>query len=1157
MGRHIFLGGGWVLMGILLCGPAMAQTSPHGAVEANANDADKAAANLLRAKWQQFFLSRAGAERNAAVPAGAVAAPKPDNELPLPERRGFALASQTPFASPPTAPGLDVALRVEMAHNTIGADPVHLRSYNGKLVGPTLRVKRGQTLRVTLDNRLIPDTFGTGSHNTLHDFNTTNLHSHGLHVSPSGNSDNVIMPVRANATRVYEYPIEPDHPSGTFWYHAHWHGSVAAHVGSGMAGTLIVDGDPTDNIADLEDVREVAAAQERILVLQQIPYFNEGLPEGVIEPEYAGNQFGPGDWDALQRFTTVNGVRLPVIEVQPGVVERWRIVDAGFREQIRLKIERSDGAGPEVVDMHEIALDGLATGGIRTVKTLDLYPGYRADVLVRMPDEPGEYLLVDERNMTNPLFGPENRKYIAKIKIAGAPKPMMLPAPDSLKETRLPKLESATPGPTVTYEVNLNPVRFQIDGRSFDETHVRRLTLGQTEEWTLSSAGDARADHPFHIHVNPFEVISVIDPDGDEKIDEIYGGRVWKDTIVLPYGHRVKVRTHYKKFTGKFVQHCHILDHEDQGMMEYIEIAPPSTPVPGGVPLAALPAVGKPRVILFVQGAFCPHCAAQVEGFARGAKEANVDLVVVSGASREDAQAFDAKAYQVLADPEHRLFRQYGAFDKGPKHATIVLDPAGRIVLRKVADEPFMNLQAAMSAAGGRGPAAVINATGGSGQPAAATKLRRSIDDPQFDLAAFLHAFRKVKDAPSSSLESYDTFTRLHNGGVLPNGQQGGCIHNLPDFLPWHRMLLAQFETALQNSDPPRTSHVTLPYWDFSKSPTGRRFPKAFEDQASVLWHNNRFNLLPSSPPPWVVAAQQLESDRGVIMNPGDLQVMLFDLQRYRNSGGEPGFSNALESSPHNWMHTPFTQGDMGDDVTAARDALFWSYHCYLDLMWYRWQVQHNAFEGASTELLPPDLAKQYNHFPVPMTVGQTLNPANLGYSYDLPGVPEGVAQLATNSDVLTPTENAPRSFGWPGKARAPVRPAQDVVSKPVALVTLAGFEGPNQGSYAVEFYLHPRDVPAEFDAPDFRAKYFAGQYVVWSGSHRAASTAKEDILVRLAPSKVAASRANDREHVLSVNIRQVARLFQNAAAGQAAQAADQAVGSPPLKYESLSVKFQ
>ncbi|MFY0581222.1 multicopper oxidase domain-containing protein [Cystobacter fuscus] len=160
-----------------------------------------------------------------------------------------------------------------------GVDTVKLRSYNGELVGPTIEARPGDTLNILLDNQL-PMTHapGAGHEDMSQDINTTNLHVHGLHVSPSGNSDNVMLELVPGQQLQYEIKIPRDHPAGTYWYHPHKHGSVAIQVSSGLSGALIIRG-------DIDEVPAIKAAREKIFVIQQIPYvINEQTKLGRWSP---------------------------------------------------------------------------------------------------------------------------------------------------------------------------------------------------------------------------------------------------------------------------------------------------------------------------------------------------------------------------------------------------------------------------------------------------------------------------------------------------------------------------------------------------------------------------------------------------------------------------------------------------------------------------------------------------------------------------------------------------------------------------------------------------------------------------------------------------------------------------------------------------------
>jgi len=134
-------------------------------------------------------------------------------------------------------------------------------------------------------------------------------------------------------------------------------------------------------------------------------------------------------------------------------------------------------------------------------------------------------------------------------------------------------------GQKVEFDISGAPVQFKVNGKPYDPATYRDLVLGNVEEWTITSAA---ASHPFHIHVNPFEIFKVLDKDGNDlslpgSPDPDYAGMqgTWKDTIFVKPGLRVIVRTRYERYIGEYVLHCHILDHEDQGMMQNVRVLLP------------------------------------------------------------------------------------------------------------------------------------------------------------------------------------------------------------------------------------------------------------------------------------------------------------------------------------------------------------------------------------------------------------------------------------------------------------------------------------------------------------------------------------------------------------------------------------------------------
>jgi FtsP/CotA-like multicopper oxidase with cupredoxin domain len=552
----------------------------------------------------------------------------------------------------------------------VGGCGVKLRSFNGELVGPTLRLKPGDVLKLMLVNNLPKESAQElkaefDDENDLahivtrpHSFNTTNLHYHGLHVSPSSKdvngeivaSDDVLIAVAPGTRQRYEVVLPKDHPTGSFWYHPHAHGSTAIQVGSGMAGALIVDDDQSVIPKSLEQAS--SPEHEKIMVFQSILYDRSGevkniesfFPAPTIPtPANCKEQQAEGTWECSHRMTTMNGQIIPVITMRPGEVQRWRMIDAGFRESLALQLD--DHA------LHEIALDGIYTGRIDDwtpdTRPLDLEPGYRSDVLVQakpcteIAQSHAEQLNLLLRSIqANPLNnvapnvgtagpgtcvyglwnraaapnqslrgGQQRENLLAIIQVTGDPvSDMSLPTEAEMASLRksvplsLDDLSKTSSGPSavqqVVFKLGQDPQGtknyFQVNYQSFDPTNERRLPLNATEQWSITTVGDP-ADisgipplpHVFHIHVNPFQYTRK-DPQNKPEL-------VWKDTLLIPAGNgtnSVNVFTTYKDFTGRFVMHCHILDHEDLGMMEVDHVV---DDVVTPMPMESLEMLKKPQ----------------------------------------------------------------------------------------------------------------------------------------------------------------------------------------------------------------------------------------------------------------------------------------------------------------------------------------------------------------------------------------------------------------------------------------------------------------------------------------------------------------------------------------------------------------------------------
>jgi FtsP/CotA-like multicopper oxidase with cupredoxin domain len=539
-------------------------------------------------------------------------------------------------------------------------DRVRLRSYGERFLAPTVVMRPGQTVRMALHNKLPaePECAAGKSVNQPHCFNTTNLHSHGLWVSPTGNSDNVLLSIQPGVAFEYEYNVPDDHPAGTFWYHPHKHGSTAMQVGSGMAGVLIVKGErfPTPySTGDLDTLlqrfKPRAGDYAQVMLLQQIAYacFDE---QGQIQKDAEGHwvcnpgqvgevkdfdqQFSRTAWVESGRHTLINGVARPHLQLAAGRVYRWRLVHSGVRESIALRIRKIEhtaklderalsgkARAAEVehactgrdVSQFEVAADGLTRAAIFEKTVNNLQPGYRSDVLFALPEQ-GSYCVYDagSDDTGSITAAPENPKVLAIISAQsgrsvadmrafvldellaaaqGQPTDVRAQVQTELREWRLTSFvphasvtdeelaQSGQPVVPIDFNITGTPTEFQVNGEPFDPSRVdQRLILGRAQAWRLSASVGS---HPFHIHVNPFQITSIKkkgadgQPSGPDITDGQYAGMLgtWKDTIFVQPDVVIETRTRYLRYIGEFVLHCHILDHEDQGMMQIVEVVLP------------------------------------------------------------------------------------------------------------------------------------------------------------------------------------------------------------------------------------------------------------------------------------------------------------------------------------------------------------------------------------------------------------------------------------------------------------------------------------------------------------------------------------------------------------------------------------------------------
>lgn len=450
---------------------------------------------------------------------------------------------------------LDTSLTVKLAQNSIGGDTLFSRTYEGKIPAPTFRMQPGDTLRLRIKNELPDDPSGimmsmTGDDKGMQGgFNATNFHSHGLHVSPKGIADNPYRMFLPGTAHDVEIQIPDDHPEGTYWYHPHHHGAVTVQLMGGMAGALIVEG-------ETDTVPEIAAATEHIMIIQEIRIDANGETPLLDADAFHGGNHAMFPGSTLH--WTINGQVNPTIIMRPGEVQRWRFIQAGVETFTPLAL---DGHV-----LHQIAMDGITFAKPAQVDKVLLAPGNRADVLVKAGTA-GTYSL--RKLAYNQGQGEVAEEVLATIKVQGQAVnmglPKNLPTPSSLTfieddeivRTRQVTFSVDSPPPGEMFPV------FAINGKLFDPDRIdEEVPIGSVEEWIITSATSDQ--HPFHIHVQPFQVTQISGNPVKPKR--------WQDTVIVPGFGLVRVRMRFTDFLGKSVFHCHILTHEDLGMMANFRI---------------------------------------------------------------------------------------------------------------------------------------------------------------------------------------------------------------------------------------------------------------------------------------------------------------------------------------------------------------------------------------------------------------------------------------------------------------------------------------------------------------------------------------------------------------------------------------------------------
>ncbi|MFN7938447.1 MAG: multicopper oxidase family protein [Bryobacteraceae bacterium] len=410
----------------------------------------------------------------------------------------------------------------------LGNSDAYLDTYNGALPGPVIETRPGDRLLIHFRNEL-PE--------------PTNLHYHGLHVPPTGRADNPMLSVPAREQFDYQFEIPANHPAGTFWYHPHLHGLAAAQLSRGLAGLIIVRG-------ELDEIPEIAAAEEQFLVLQDFGLDRNAVPiEPTVMDSMNGREGG---------LVTVNGRVNPNVTLQESGWARLRIVNASSSRFYRLAIEEHS--------LHVIATDGGALPAPIECSEVLMAPGERIDVMIEGSRPGGRYRMLNlPYQRTAGLRRAPQAEVLATVEYVGRASdarslPAKLVSVETLPEASV--LRSFTLGGGMGMgTMGGGGMAFTINGRTFDPRRVdTEVRLDTVEDWAFTNP--TTMDHPMHIHTNPFQVI------GANGMPT----QAWKDVVIVPARSAVTVRTRFSDFTGRTMYHCHILDHEDLGMMATLQI---------------------------------------------------------------------------------------------------------------------------------------------------------------------------------------------------------------------------------------------------------------------------------------------------------------------------------------------------------------------------------------------------------------------------------------------------------------------------------------------------------------------------------------------------------------------------------------------------------
>jgi bilirubin oxidase len=398
-------------------------------------------------------------------------------------------------------------------------------AYNGSFPGPTLELTEGDRVIVHFQNNL-PE--------------PTTVHWHGIHL-PASQDGSPFDPVAAGGRRDYTFTI-PKGTAGTYWYHPHLHHKTGYQIAKGLVGAIIVRA-PDDPLPKLTE-RLLILTDQRFRADGSIDLPDKHTPEGRIDEENGRE----GD------VIFVNGQTMPVLSIRPNEVQRWRVINASAARVYRLAI-------PNRTFLHVGSDGGLFAKPVE-LGEITVANAERVELLVRGSGKPGSRTAL--QSLPYDRYVPQTRpkdwnrpRDLLAIQVTRDAPVAPVTIPTTLREVTPLDTTRVAARRVVSFGQGM------INNRHFDFARVDfTAKLGTTEIWKVENL--VGMDHPFHMHGFQFQVF--------ERNGKPEPFTSWKDVINVRRQETVRFVVRFDDFPGKWMFHCHILNHEDQGMMGILEV---------------------------------------------------------------------------------------------------------------------------------------------------------------------------------------------------------------------------------------------------------------------------------------------------------------------------------------------------------------------------------------------------------------------------------------------------------------------------------------------------------------------------------------------------------------------------------------------------------